>query len=849
MMISPGGRIGPYEVVARIGVGGMGEVWKARDARLERDVAIKVLPAEVAGDAQFRIRFEREARAVAQLAHPNICSLFDVGEGYFVMELLDGETLGARLARGPLSPQETARIGSQIADALDSAHRHGIVHRDLKPENVMLTGSGAKLLDFGLAWNVEATARRRRLTETGMVIGTVQYMAPEQAQGAAVDHRADIFALGTLLYEAITGRPAFQGETMRTILAAIVASDPVPVAEVRPDVPPALDHLIARCLQKSPAERWQSAHDVAEELRWIAQGSGSGTRAVPRVRWRRNAVLAAAIATALIAVVWGLYVTAKNRGQELPKIAMSIELPADIDVVDLNVSNDARTLGILGTRSADPQIWVRRLDSFDFELVPGTEGAHGFVFSPDVRSMAFIARKQLWVFRFGEHGPRAVCPVPPTRTAPLWTTRNTIIFDQVNGPLLEVDARSGATPRPITVLGAGEIQHDFPDLSDDGEVLFFVVTFADAGDPRNGYYVQRLGEREKHFVAAAQINSYSYVDGWIAIADSNDRTKVVFRRFDRARLAMGDAQRTVSVGHELGGWILASNGTVFSTDPLVWPALSLIDRSGNVRTVKDTVGFHPRLSPDGKRVVYTGDGNAKGIWVADLNRGTRLRVTNCVGARIGVWTPDGRRLVYGCAGEGGYDLFIRNADGTGRDELLVRTPRSDVASDVSPDGKTLLVSSGSRDSGSDVLVAPLDGSAAPRPLFATPADERQAVFSPDGKLIAYASDESGRPEVYVQAVDAAGDRVQVSVEGGSEPRWRRDGRELFLMLPTRKIAAVEIRRDGQRIEAGTPQPLFDVTVEDFPAYDVSADGQTFVAGTGGIRTRRVLVTTNILPPQ
>lgn len=768
MRISPGGRIGPYEIVARIGAGGMGEVWRARDVRLEREVAIKVLPAELTCDAQFRVRFEREAKAVAQLAHPNICSLFDIGDGYFVMELLEGETLAARIARGALPMPEAAQIGAQIADALEQAHRRGIVHRDLKPENVMLTRSGAKLLDFGLAWNVESTVLRRRLTESGMVVGTMQYMAPEQAQAGRVDHRVDIFALGAVLYEMVTGRAAFEGSSAASILAAIIGSDPVPVAERRPETPPALEHVIVRCLCKSPDDRWQSAHDVAEELRWIAQGSGSGSRVLTPRAWKRSVAIAASAVLMLVAIGSAVVLTAKMRPRaEVPKLAMTIEIPPDVNVRDFNISFDAQTIGILGVWKGDPHIWIRRLGAFDFERIPGTVGAQSFVFSPDGQSLAFIARQRLWILRLDEHEARAICPVSPTQGWPLWTPQNTIVFDQaLDGPLLAVDAHPGAVPRPITVLGAGEVSHLEPDVSDDGELLFFTVLMKDARDARNGLYVQRRGEREKHFVVATAPNTYDHVADWLVTMNAGT-TDLIYRRFDRTRLKMEDEQRTLSAGRTMGAWILAPNGTLFTSDPFSPRTLSLIDRAGTPRVLGDINAYGPRLSPDEKRVAYADFGRASGIWVVDLTRGTRVKVTDCRDAARAVWTSDGRRVFYSCAGKAGFDVYVRNADGTGPEELLVNTELHDGVCDVSSDGKMLLFFSGNPERGRDLLILPLVPGSKPRPLIATPADERFAEFSPDGRLFAYTSDESGRTEVYIRSVEAGGERVQVSVEGGN----------------------------------------------------------------------------------
>lgn len=848
MQMVPGARVGPYEVVARIGAGGMGEVWRARDHRLEREVAIKVLPAEFAADTQFRIRFEREAKAVAQLAHPNICSLYDIGDDYMVMELLDGETLAARIARGPVPVKEVATIGAQIADALDQAHRHGIVHRDLKPENVMLTRSGAKLLDFGLARTVDGV--QQRLTRSGIVVGTVHYMSPEQAQGRSTDHRSDIFSLGSVLYETVTGVPPFEAELLHYVFAAIIGNDPLPLTERRPDVPPALEHVIVRCLQKSPDDRWQSAHDIAEELRWVAQGSGSAPRVIRRSRTMELLAWGVAAVLAVAAVIFGvLLATRTPRAPEQPRFAMTIELPPGADVVDFNIAPDGHTVGFLGVLDGDSRIWVRRLGSFDLQVVRDSAGAQSFVFSPDAQSLAFVARKRLWIIRLGDGVARAICPIGKTRGWPLWTARNKIVFDRASAaPLFEVDPIPGAVPRPITTLEPGETYHLEPDVSEDGELLFFNVAMSDGQDARNGLYVQRQGEPGKHFVVAGLENTYDYVNGWLA---TSAPAAMVYRRFDRKNLQVEDREHVVQAGQRFGGWLVAPNGTLFAVDPLIPQSLLMFDRSGASQKIDERAMSQPRLSPDGTRIAYIARGSTNsGVFVFDIARGTHAFVSDCRRCRFPVWTPDGKRIVFSCAKQKlDYDIFVRNADGTGGDELLVRTPRRDWAADVSPDGRSLLFWADGDDGSSDILLAPLVPNAVPRSLIASAVDETLPVFSPDGLLVAYASEESGRSEVYVQPVDGRRGRAQVSAKGATEPRWRRDGRELFVLTASRGIAAAPIGRDADGgVDVGAPRTLFEVAVAQSPTYDVSADGQKIVVNHGAAyRPKRLMMVTGMLP--
>lgn len=578
----------------------MGEVWRARDLRLERDVAIKVLPAELQGDAEFRIRFDREAKAVAQLAHPNICSLFDVGEGYLVMELLDGETLAARIGHGPLPFREAAQIGAQIAEALDKAHRHGIVHRDLKPENVMLTRSGAKLLDFGLARNVDRTAVGRRLTQSGMVVGTLQFMAPEQAQGRAVDHRADIFALGALLYEAVTGRAAFAGDTVASIFAAIINSEPIPVTEIRPDTPPALEHVIDRCLQKTPDDRWQSARDIAEELRWIAQGTGSGPRVVPRRISRTVLAWSVAALGAIAAVALGAMLAMKMREPaQVPRLAMTIEAPPGVDILEYNTTEDNQTIAMIGRSEGKQAIWLRRVDSFETTRLPATEGATRVAFSPDGTSLVFLAKQWLWTLRIEDVQARRLCETSMINPTPVWTQRDTIVFRE-SGLIHEVPV-SGGKPRPISVLGPGEAEHAL--LTERDGLQFFYVTMEKEDDPGTGLYVQRVGERQKHFVIAGQLSEYVYANGWLVKDDPNDPLRLIARRFDPEALRLTSEQREIRLRQKVGWFIGGSDGSMMIRE-LASPGLLSFDRSGVSVPIADGFHYAPRFSPDGAWLAY-----------------------------------------------------------------------------------------------------------------------------------------------------------------------------------------------------------------------------------------------------
>jgi serine/threonine protein kinase len=479
--VAAGTRLGPYEVIAPIGAGGMGEVWRGRDTRLDRSVAIKILPAEFAQNAQFKQRFEREAKTISQLSHPNICTLYDVGENYLVMELLDGESLAEKLAKGPLPLEQVLRYGVQIADALDKAHRAGIVHRDLKPGNIMITKSGAKLLDFGLAKvgasiDLDGPTQHKPLTQEGAIVGTFQYMAPEQLEGEEADARTDIFAFGAVLYEMATGQRAFEGKTKTSLIASIVTAQPKPMSQVQPLTPPALEHVVRKCLAKDRDDRWQSAHDIAEELRWISEaGSQAGVATSLTLRRKtreRIAWIAALVLTALVAAAFGL-----RRPRPIPVITSSITAPlhAPFEFIgQATLSPDATSIAFVGFGKSGTSLCIRPMDKNEPRQLAGTQGALAPFWSPDGKSLGFFADGKLKRIAVAGGPARVISVAEGPFPGGTWNKHDVIVFSaEGSGPLYRVDA-AGGKPQALTKLSPEEEAHRWPAFLPDDEHIIFL---------------------------------------------------------------------------------------------------------------------------------------------------------------------------------------------------------------------------------------------------------------------------------------------------------------------------------------------------------------------------------------
>jgi eukaryotic-like serine/threonine-protein kinase len=864
MSIPTGTRLGPYEILVPIGAGGMGEVYKAKDTRLDRTVAVKVISPLIASAPELRERFEREARAVSQLNHPHICTLHDVGHDadtdYLVLEFLDGETLASRLARGSLPLDQALSTGMQICDALDKAHRAGIVHRDLKPGNIFLvrgaTASAppiAKLLDFGLAKLTPASQGASAavsinltspptvttpLTTQGTILGTFQYMAPEQLEGDEADTRTDIWAFGCVLYEMLTGKKAFAGRTHASVISSVMASQPAPIGESLPDAPPVLDHVIRTCLAKDPAERFQTAHDLLLQLRWIGGGAPvSAPRTAMPVRSRRWVSLAtvAAVAVLSAAVTW--WVMRPRAAEPAAAVRSVIDLAGGLPVAtfgsySLAVSPDGRRLIYSGTAGEGQQLVVRSLDLFDAPApIPNTPGGTMPFFSPDGAWIGYFEAGRLLRIAASGGAPLEICRgVAPFGAA--WLTDGRIVFtDTPGGPLKRI-AMNGGQAEIVTALDTGETSHRWPSPLPDGSFVFAAVTSGSWSEAR--IVVQPADGRPRRVISEAG-TAPRYVDsGHLVFVRAGGMYAVPF---DLARLeATGTAVQLkdtplVNDSDGRAHYGVSTTGTLAyvkrwaesNARKLVWVA-----RDGKVQPagIEGRPFEHPRISPDGTRVALTVRDATIDVWTADLARHALTRITFDPNEdESPVWTPDGLRITYAATRAGQpRATYWKPADNSGPEERIATSTTHQHLSGWTPDGKTLISEEIDTTFG---LYTFTRGEQGLKTLPQTPFAESAAEISPDGKWILYTSNESGRAEVYAQAFPGPGGRVAISVDGGGEARWSRDGREIFYRQGDRMMA-VPVAYKPQ-LSPGTARMLFEGRYARIgwasANYDVSKDGR------------------------
>ena len=889
MRLTAGTRLGPYEILAPIGAGGMGEVYRARDTRLERDVAIKCLPDAVAADPDRLERFRREARTLAALNHPHIAAVYELEEAEgvhaLVMELVPGETLADLLLRGAPAVREALGLARQIAGGLEAAHESGVIHRDLKPANLQITPSGAvKILDFGLAKALApggtiATADTAnsptltaRATETGLIIGTAAYMSPEQARGLPVDARTDVWAFGCVLYEMLAGRPAFAGDHATDILASVLRTEPE-WSVLPPETPTAVRRVLRRCLEKDPHRRLHDIADARIELDDALDGS-SGAEAPPeptertegraRARARTRERIAWALAgVSLIGLVLAL-------GRRLPTSApaadartydAAVVLPAGLRIWATEpsgrfaLSPDGRRLALIGS-DADGQtmLWVRPLETAVAQRLAGTEGATFPFWSPDSRFVAFMAGGKLKKIDAGGGAVVTLCDgtLPASGT---WNREDVILFTpRASSPVYRVPAGGGA-PEPATRLdaAAGDEQHWFPFFLPDGRhFLYFVVGSKARGvaDPR-AVYLGSLNPGEAARLLIEGGSNAKYANGHVIFV--RDGT-LMAQRFDPDRLVLkGDAAPLVEQVQIAGlvttgvaaAFTVSETGVLaYQTGSTVLSQLAWLDREGReLAKIGEAADFADlALSPDGTRAAVSVLDLAIGtrdIWLFDLGRGLRQRVTFDPGDDIApVWSkPEGDRLFFSSRRQGNTQLYESALRGAGDDRLLFEDSLGKYASSLSPDGRFLAyVRGGGIIRRSDVWMLPLAGERRAVPLLQTEFAESQPQFSPDGQWLAYMTNESGRQEVYIRPFARDGDKVQVSTAGGGWPRWRRDGKEIFYLAPDRAIVAVPVSRQGSRLEIGAGRPLFTMRTRpqarlDAYNYDASADGRRFLVNT------------------
>ena len=843
MPLAAGTKLGPYEILAPIGAGGMGEVYRALDPRIGREVAIKI-SAE-----RFSERFEREARVIASLNHPNICQLFDVGPNYLVMELIEGES-----PQGPMPLEEALGIARQIADALDAAHEKGVVHRDLKPANIKVKPDGSvKVLDFGLAKieprpNSDVSQNSPTLTmgatQAGVILGTAAYMAPEQARGKIVDKRADIWAFGVVLYELIAGQRPFHGEDVSELLASVIKQE-INLG----GVPAKVRKLLARCLEKDPKKRLRDIGDAWALIEDAPRGSAAASHP-GKAGW-----IAAALFFVLAAAL------ALLRFREAPpveqhKAMFEVPPPSGLEAA-FAISPDGRYLAIQG-KPPSGRLWVRPIDSSTARELPGTEGASYPFWSPDSSSIGFFSGRKLKRIALASGDAQILCDASGGGGGS-WSANGTIVFPMAPSGdrsfILGRVADTGGVPVAVTTKSAAEDFHRYPTFLPDGKRFLYLIT---SQNPANaGVYVGSIDGAAPIRILPDQ-SSAEYVP---AIAGSGNGY-ILFKRgttlmalpFDAGKLqATGEVfplAEQVNILQNAGHGAFASSasgivayisGTGLQDRELVW-----LDRAGRRLGAVPKTGqiIELQASPDGKTLaIATRDAQSgtEDYWLMNPATGAMSRFTALeTGSFAGhpVWSPDGRQLAYAVRHPSSVqrDLLVRPAGGNGQPDLLTKTTGNDgIPYDWSPDGKLIAYAQGNGGNGRDIWLLPVQGDRKPVPYLTTPAFETLPQFSPAGQWLAYTSDESGKEQVYIQSIPPNGRAVQVSIEGGTQPRWRRDGRELFYVSRDQKMMVASIKLTGAAIEAGSPRALFE-GVPDAPGrlsynYDVSADGQRFLVNS------------------
>ena len=856
MTLPPGAKLGPYEITALVGQGGMGEVYQARDTRIDRTVALKILGGTLSS-VDRRTSLEREARFVASLNHPHICALHDVSREketpFLVMEYVQGETLAARLTRGALPPREAVRYAIQIGEALDHAHRHGVLHRDLKPANIMLTKAGVKVLDFGLsalrtAAPIDVPLDRtpvagERVASEESLLGTIQYMAPERLEGHAADVASDLFAFGAVMYEMATGRRAFDSGSAAGVIAAVLQTDPPPASSIEPAVPAAFEWVIQKAIAKNPDARWQAAGDVVEVLRWVARTPAVPPPGQSSKRWLLPGLGVLSAVLALSA--FGAYRAFRAEPATEPAMTFSIDPPAtggftpttsSVQSPQFALSPDGRRLAFVASVGHEPpQLWLRQLQALNPEPLAGTQGAEYPFWSPDSQSLGFFANGSLKRIDIAGGPARVLAPAAFGRGG-AWNRTGTIVFaPSTQTGLFRVSA-AGGEAAPLTTLDASgsEASHRWPQfLPDDRHFLYFVQGTT---PETHSLYIGDLDRSPPRRVRAAPLSAAFVAPGHLLFVLDD---ALLAAPFDwRAAKIVGEPSTVVSsvAGSSsfYGAFSASGNGLLVYASSEASSELVWLDRAGQrspaLRPASQYADF--RLSPADDRLALAEvdpQTHRPDIRVLDLQRGATLRVTYDAATDASpVWSPDGRHLVFRSNRSGLHDLYERLANGTGQSTLLLRTGDAKYPTDWSPDGRTILFHTYTRQTGGDVWTMNADGSK-PQPLLNGPYDEMQAQLSPDGQWVAYTSFESGHREVYVRNLSDAGRRWQMSAGGGSDPRWRGDGRELFYISAASQLTAVMFAGTGP----GVPKALFPVRVIPpvmpyLSSYDVTGDGQRFL---------------------
>jgi Tol biopolymer transport system component len=872
MALTSGTKLGPYEIVAPLGAGGMGEVYRATDTRLDRTVAVKILPSHLSDNPEAKQRFEREARAVSSLSHPNICHLYDVGSqngiDYLVMEYLEGETLASRLERGPLPNEQTLRVATEIGDALEKAHRQGVIHRDLKPGNIMLTKSGAKLMDFGLAKGatsqsltnasaLTAMTSGQPLTQEGAIIGTFQYMSPEQLQGQEADARSDIFAFGAVLYEMVTGKRAFQGKSQISVASAILEKDPEPITASQPLAPLVLDHVVRTCLAKDPDERFQTAHDLKLQLKWIAAGAPPqlAMPAIPANRERWIWISAVAILLAGLAVVY-FRTPAKGPQSTWSYVLAPEKTSFAYFAGPVAVSHDGRTI-TFGATSSEGQdmVWVRPLGGLKAQALIGTEGGSNPFWSPDDRSIGFFAGGKLKTVDAAGGPVVTICDVPGSRGG-TWSQSGVILFAATWGVIHRVPS-SGGTPALITTLDSsrGELSHRWPYFLPDGQHFFYsAANFSGGSAESASVYLADLDSKQSKFLFQARSNAV-YTPGYILFV--RDRT-LMAQPFDEKQLEIRGQPFPIAeqvqydelvwrgvFSSSFNGVLAYQGGNTGANSRLV-----MFDRTGKeIKAIGALGDFNThRISPDGQRLAVAGlDSSVRNytLWLYDIFREKQTRLTfGPSRSTFPVWAPDGSSVVYDSNRTGLYNLFEKRADSTGSEELILETASSKYPTAWSADGRFIAYNTTRPGTYSTELwILPRFGERKPYALLQGSFNVGQGQFSPDGRWMAYTSDESGKAEIYVTPFPGGGSKWQISQAGGTSPRWRHDGKELFFLAADSELMAVDVDSSGSAFQVGSARPLFHVLLKtgvscldvsptsEQISFDAAPDGKWFVVNS------------------
>jgi serine/threonine-protein kinase len=839
----------------------MGEVYRAHDTKLGRDVALKVLPDAFVLDRDRTARFKREAQVLASLNHPNIAAIYgfeDSGDVHaLVLELVEGPTLADRIALGPVPPDEAMAIARQIAEALEAAHDQGVIHRDLKPANISVRSDGTvKVLDFGLAKAMEAggTSGAGRdatlsptitspalMTGAGLILGTAAYMSPEQARGAVVDRRADIWAFGVVLFEMLTGQRLFRGETVSDTLASVLKTEPLWDA-LPPSTPSTLRRVLRHCLEKDPKRRLQSIGDWRLLLQEEAPPTSEGAR--PRVT-----VMAAAIAilsVALIGLGFAYFRKPVAPVTRSPVARVTIALPSG-DQLDhrgtpaLALSPDGTKLAYVGMHgSATRQLFLRAMDGVEAKAVAGTEGAYVPFFSPDGQWIGFFAQGKLKKVPADGGAAQTVCDAPSGLGAD-WAADDTIYFMPFNTSGMWKVASSGGTPQEVTRLdrSKGEVSHRWPQLLPGGEAVLFTVWTGPGWDEKSLHMqVLKTGERR---VLAQGASTGRYVASGHLVYNRDGVQTLMALPFDVERLqvtggpAVALAEQVWEGGAEGAQYAVSTAGTMayVASHPgryerrMVW-----VDRTGKVEPLSAMPRpyYDPRISPDGRQFAVSSEEASERVWTFDLARPILTALTGPGSSQAPVWTPDGTRVIYRATRTGFRNVFWKAADGSGEEQRLTTSNNLQTPVSVSPDGKHLAYTDVDPATGNDIWLVALDATGKPEPLLRTRSGENNAHFSPDGRWLAYVSDESGRSEVYAQPFPGPGGKWMISTDGGNEPVWSRDGRELFYRSGD-KLMAVTIATQPAFV-AGLPSVLFEGAFEPTgtgtSGFDVSPDGRRFL---------------------